>query len=163
MTRCIAITQWETRCGRSSVPFTTCSVPLCHGHLRPLQEAILRQEEEEQDAFQEWVNNRPTRQSDRSGSIIYYVERLDNGLIKIGTTVNIEKRMMDLRRDVHRVNCETDLVLLAQHAGSFQTEKAIHRLFPDERIGRSEWFRPSARLQSHIKDVVAKRTERAVA
>ena len=75
----------------------------------------------------------------RIGPVVYYIQRPQG--IKIGHTVNLGRRMRELRvREV-----------LAIEPGSRSTELERHAEFATDRIDRqSETFRPSPQLMAHI-------------
>lgn len=87
-------------------------------------------------------NAKPRRrtQSSREQSCIYFLRRERDGRIKIGTTIDLDRRIGELSRD----NGPLSPLLVLR--GSFQGEKEIHYRFQDDRVGRSEWFAASDRL-----------------
>lgn len=76
--------------------------------------------------------------------MIYYIESPSTGLIKIGTSQNIPKRMKQL---------EPGARLLATEPGSFKEEKSIHARFCADRDQVGEWFRPSPKLMDYIRSL----------
>lgn len=87
-----------------------------------------------------------TRQKAAFGapSLIYYI-RFDDGVVKIGTTVDLERRLAALYRRPEDV--------LATEPGDHRLERMRHQQFEDDRIewGSSrEVFRLSDSLRSHI-------------
>lgn len=82
--------------------------------------------------------------------MIYFVEILEGGeiepgTIKIGYTARMASRLPQLEV---RYGCQ--IQTLGVMAGSRTLEAVIHRIFHEERIGREELFRPSARLMKYI-------------
>jgi hypothetical protein len=77
-----------------------------------------------------------------SPDVVYYAGR--DGLIKIGTSMNVQRRMQEL---------ETEL--LASEPGSRELEMARHQQFAATH-SHGEWFRPSAELRQHIATIRAK-------
>lgn len=71
---------------------------------------------------------------------VYFAER--DGLIKIGCSRDPGKRVVHL-----------DARLLASHAGDFETERTLHRVFADDLAVGREWFRPSPALLAYIERV----------
>ncbi len=70
-------------------------------------------------------------------SVVYYVE--NHGLIKIGTSYEVERRARVLGGQ-----------LLATEPGSYDLERQRHCQFAGSRVGRTEWFQPTAALRRHI-------------
>ncbi len=91
----------------------------------------------------------------REGSIVYYLRRRSNGLIKIGMTKNWDDRSERLYRQFGPIE------LLATEPGARLKETQRHRQFQDCRVTEfvpgwgSEWFRPTYSLMSHIRDLAA--------
>lgn len=80
---------------------------------------------------------------------VYYAQA-DNGLIKIGTSVDPLRRLLGLRSQ----SSESGLTLLAVSAGGMEEEKRLHAVFATERC-HGEWFEPSGDLLKHIAVVKA--------
>lgn len=76
--------------------------------------------------------------------VVYFVEA-SNGLIKIGTTANIEWRLASLQ-----AQSPLPLKLLATVPGKRADEFAYHRLFAQHRA-HGEWFQPSPSLLAEIE------------
>lgn len=75
---------------------------------------------------------------------VYYILR--GGLIKIGTTTDLQGRMQALLPEA----------ILAIEPGNQPLEKQRHREFTDLRVhSRREWFRPGPALAAHIMTVIA--------
>ena len=70
--------------------------------------------------------------------MVYFIQaRNEHGLIKIGCSMNVDKRLSTLQG-----SSPINLVLLGVIHGSYETEKAIHKLLKKHRI-HGEWFLPS--------------------
>jgi hypothetical protein len=76
--------------------------------------------------------------------IVYFIRSELTGLVKIGTTISLRKRMSSLRNSHPGA-----LTVLGTMPGTNQTESDIHHLFASDRIDR-EWFKASIRLESFI-------------
>lgn len=72
------------------------------------------------------------------GSVIYYV--LFASRVKIGTTVNLPRRLAELPHDE----------LLATEPGGYALEAQRHAEFAALRIGRTEWFHAGPALVAHV-------------
>jgi hypothetical protein len=76
--------------------------------------------------------------------VVYFIQPSGrDGLIKIGTTSNPGQRLRRLR-------ASDDHVLLML-PGTFRQERMLHAVFDADRVGRSEWFRPSLALLEFIQ------------
>lgn len=73
-------------------------------------------------------------------SVVYFIRRTSDGMIRIGTTRSFENRMK-----AHRSGNGEIQILLTQ-AGGRAYEEAMHARFADYRIGRTEWFKPVREL-----------------
>jgi hypothetical protein len=78
--------------------------------------------------------------------MIYYA-KLANGNIKIGWARR--PIMQRMNRLIHSTG--GPVKLLAIHDGDRETERRVHEQFAEVRIGRSEQFKPSRQLMSHIR------------
>jgi Meiotically up-regulated gene 113 len=79
-------------------------------------------------------------------SLVYYLQRVSDGLIKIGTSRTLISRFAALRSE------HGPLLLMAAHRGAHKEEHAIHDYFAELRAG-GEWFRPDVALLEHILKV----------
>ncbi len=86
------------------------------------------------------------------GSFIYFL-RAANGLVKIGCTLELRKRVMALR-----CNSPIDLELIGFAVGGFRLEQALHAVLRETR-SHGEWFHPSHRLFSAMSEMKAARWE----
>jgi hypothetical protein len=75
---------------------------------------------------------------------VYFIQNTQNGLIKIGSSSNPQKRLSTLQ-----TASAGPMVLLA--ATSSYTESGLHRRFKSLRV-RGEWFRPEAELLQLIEE-----------
>jgi DNA-binding CsgD family transcriptional regulator len=81
--------------------------------------------------------------------MIYFVENLTSGVIKIGFTTNPGKRLATLQ------NASADpLGLMGVLPGGPAEEKRIHRLFAQHRL-RGEWFRGGDAMRAEIVSMLA--------
>lgn len=78
--------------------------------------------------------------------MIYFVRNAETGLIKIGVTINLQTRLLQLR-SVYR-----DLELLGIMSGTFEEKTRLHERFARQRIRRTDWFRTSDNLLQYIED-----------
>jgi hypothetical protein len=79
-------------------------------------------------------------------SVVYYVQRESDGLIKIGTTRRLGSRMAAIRSEHGPVE------LLLTHSGAHKREQEIHDLFAEFRA-EGEWFQPDPQLRQWIRDL----------
>ena len=88
----------------------------------------------------------PSRRTyDRQTPVVYYI--LFNGLVKIGTTVNLKRRLTALPHDK----------VLATEPGSYHLEAERHSQFRSLRYKRTrEWFRYEGALKDHIESLSAR-------
>lgn len=70
-------------------------------------------------------------------SVVYYIRRVSDGMIKIGFSTSFEDRIAKHRRDYGT------LQVLLVHGGGRLEEGSAHSRFSDYRIGRTEWFMPA--------------------
>jgi hypothetical protein len=77
-------------------------------------------------------------------SIVYYLHRPPNGLIKIGTSTDHKARFSSLRAEYG------ELRLLLAYAGGRKEEAAAHNRFAAARV-EGEWFRPALPLLLEIQ------------
>lgn len=77
-------------------------------------------------------------------SIVYYLRRRSDGIVKIGTTKRRAIRFGDLAKE------HGELDLLLSHAGDLEREHRIHAQFGYLRV-QGEWFRPEHELMRWIR------------
>jgi hypothetical protein len=78
--------------------------------------------------------------------VIYFVQSIDGGPIKIGHTENLDVRLKQLQ-----VHYARPLAVLATMAGDRAEEQAIHERFAHHRMGRMEQFRPDPEILDFIR------------
>jgi hypothetical protein len=73
--------------------------------------------------------------------MIYFIQDEATGLIKIGRSVRpIEERIKELQ-----TGCPGKLTMLATIEEDESSERELHEVFAEDRVG-GEWFRPSSYL-----------------
>lgn len=77
--------------------------------------------------------------------MIYFVQAVDGGPVKIGYSNCIERRLSQLES-----HYKQPLVILATMKGGRKKEAEIHARFSHLRFGRTEQFRPVAELMEFI-------------
>lgn len=77
--------------------------------------------------------------------MIYFLQPIDGGPVKIGTTENLESRRRKLEADFR-----TPLALLATMPGGRKEEREIHERFSHLRFPGTEQFRPASDLMAFI-------------
>lgn len=77
--------------------------------------------------------------------MIYFVQSVDGGPVKVGTTRNLDRRLKELEARYRR-----PLSVLATMPGGRKEELQIHRQFSRLRLGNTEQFRPDADLMEFI-------------
>lgn len=79
-------------------------------------------------------------------SVVYYIASQYGGVVKIGTTVDVELRI----RRLQRAQPAAELKVLASEPGGIRLEQARHREFARSRQ-QGEWFWLTAHLREHIE------------
>lgn len=79
---------------------------------------------------------------------VYFIEAVDGGVVKIGTTKNVKSRISTLR-----VSSPFKLRLLGVIPGGHRCERRIHRVFKDYRAS-GEWFLFTPPVKQKISDLV---------
>jgi hypothetical protein len=77
--------------------------------------------------------------------MIYFMQPLDGGPVKIGFSDDVETRRAQLESHYGQ-----PLALLATMDGGRKEEQAVHSRFAHLRFGRTEQFRPAAELMTFI-------------
>lgn len=85
-------------------------------------------------------------------SVVYAIRAQNSGLVKIGTTRHLPKRLRTIR-----TSCGSDLVVLAIVAGDRQVEGEWHAAFAHLRQP-GEWFTPARRLLNQIRSRLVPRS-----
>lgn len=93
----------------------------------------------------------PRRPPGRASDGYVYYLMLSPSTVKIGTTTKLRQRLGDLRTELQYV--------VAIERGGTHLERQRHREFADERFGKREDFRLSARLKQHIEGLLPQRDE----
>jgi hypothetical protein len=83
-------------------------------------------------------------------SLVYFVRRESDGLIKIGTSRGLAARMRSLKRH------HGSLRLLAVEGGERREEAVLHRKFAALRV-EGEWFRPELPLLEYVYALMKER------
>jgi hypothetical protein len=103
--------------------------------------AIIREED------QEYGWSFEARQWDPDAAeVVYYIQRMSDGLIKVGVSAGFRRRWGELRAE------HGTLRLLLTHRGDHEREQGLHREFRELRV-TGEWFRPAAPLTTWILSV----------
>lgn len=121
-------------------------------------EIIIRDEEHEAELVE---RVRQVRAKPETGaSLVYFIER--EGLIKIGFSTNLKKRLKDISKGSSMPDGMTigPVTLLATEPGDRNLESRLHRRFDRSRVDNTEWFRPSKALRRYIEDL-ARHQQRA--
>lgn len=77
--------------------------------------------------------------------MIYFMQAIEGGPVKIGFTDDIDRRKEQLEKHYGR-----RLVVLGVRPGDWSDEQAVHRQFEHLRIGRLEQFQPNVELMAFI-------------
>ena len=77
-------------------------------------------------------------------SIVYYLQRESDGLIKIGSSRRAQGRLSNLKTDYG------PLILLATHGGGLLEERDAQYRYEEFLAEGKEWFRPAPRLLRHV-------------
>lgn len=77
--------------------------------------------------------------------MIYFVQSVDGGPVKIGHTDNLEQRLVQLES-----HYGTPLAVLATMDGDRSVEAGLHERFAHLRFGRTEQFRPAVEIFAFI-------------
>jgi hypothetical protein len=85
-------------------------------------------------------------ESQQTTAYVYFVQAATTGLIKIGCTGNVKKRLLELQA----MNSEV-LTLLGCRPGSLEEEAFLHERFADLRR-HGEWFKPATELLAFIRE-----------
>lgn len=98
----------------------------------------------------EWLEQNPKRSSSlRRENWVYFIEHPD-GRIKIGVTVDPERRVFELSRGLRRAG-QPPCRLLAKIRGDKPAELQLHESFREQRISDdAEWFRPTREMMAFI-------------
>lgn len=76
---------------------------------------------------------------------VYFIACVDSGRCKIGFTAKpVEKRLANLQ-----TGSSGELVMIARHPGTVESERELHARFSDCRL-HGEWFQPNDDLRAYI-------------
>jgi len=79
-------------------------------------------------------------------NFVYFIQAAQLGLIKIGFSSNVPKRLLSLK-----TGCPDDLVILKIIPGGQEIERILHKKFADIRV-KGEWFSPTKELMAFITE-----------
>lgn len=133
---------------------TVAGIDLCSHHADRLtkwryfeepEERVRRKTDKLREADQEYEKALDESEAHRERlravrSVVYYVRRVSDGAVKIGTTTVLASRMTQLRGE------HGEIKVLLTHSGAVAEERSMHERFREYRIGRSEWFAPAKDL-----------------
>lgn len=83
-------------------------------------------------------------------TMVYFLVNRRNGHIKIGISKNLENRIPQIRNECA---CGAGITIVGVIDGGRETEKYLHGVFADYRVGNSEWFAPLPPLVEFVKSV----------
>lgn len=118
-------------------------MPVCQGHALIIYGRVV-------GARQVLAPQRAPRQELSPEPYVYYLMR-SPVVVKIGTTIDIKRRMRSLYAELQYV--------VAIEPGGTDLEKQRHKEFAAERIGQREEFALSDRLKKHIESLLPQRDE----
>lgn len=75
-------------------------------------------------------------QVDAERSVVYFIRRVSDDMVKIGTTGSFRQRMNAIRAE------HGQLQVLFTRSGGRKLEQQMHARFSEYRIGQTEWFAP---------------------
>lgn len=78
--------------------------------------------------------------------MIYFIQAVDGGPVKIGLAVNMQRRWYELQRTTGK-----ELNVLGVIDGDIKVEKSLHSRFSQERVDK-EWFNPSPEILKFIQE-----------
>ncbi|WP_347271021.1 integrase arm-type DNA-binding domain-containing protein [Rhizorhabdus histidinilytica] len=83
---------------------------------------------------------------EEDGEATVYFVRACTGLIKIGVTKDVRRRLAQIQ-----LGFAEPITLLGTIAGGYATEGMLHRMFAESAVG-GEWFEPSPRMLEFIDE-----------
>lgn len=107
-------------------------------------DAAERRAWEREHVQDEREHRRELEERRRSIYLVYYIRRVSDGRVKIGTTGSIGNRLSTLRGQ------HGALQVLLTHSGGRDEEARLHGVFDAWRLGRTEWFNLGRPLAQHI-------------
>lgn len=84
---------------------------------------------------------------------LYFLQS-ENGLIKIGISGNVKRRVSQLEKELN-----TNIKIIKVLSGLSKFEKILHHIFEDDNIiykNQTEWFYPSIKLNNFVSEVSEK-------
>lgn len=120
--------------------------PLCERHGRQLDQRVEGRVRAAASAARSAVVEERAllRRRRQTREVVYFVER-PNGDVKIGFTARLSARIPAIAA------YEGDVRLIGLRRGGRRMERYLHEKLAEDRIGRSEWFRPSAAVIAAAK------------
>lgn len=123
--------------------------PLCKSCQKPLQSYIERCIEHCLACHKQSKSNHNRSQSAQKkkkseNSIVYFIQAIDSGIIKIGQTTDIGKRLAALQ-----TGCPEQLTVLKTMPGDKSIERLLHKKFSAANK-QGEWFYPTDELLKYI-------------
>lgn len=110
----------------------------------------LRPDREAPSKFGEEAGSTPPQRA-VSDAVIYFLQAGENGPVKIGVTVDLERRITQLQ-----TGCSAPLRVLGTIPGGRTEEAAIHRRLASFAM-EGEWLRPDPSVFSHVEDLLSGR------
>ena len=117
-------------------------VPLCDRHYGDARSAVAAHLQADETAWEQIAYGSRDWEAD-SAEVVYYIRRMSDGLIKIGTSSMYRRRVSELRREHGPVE------VLLTHRGGTDTEDEMHRKFEDLWV-RDEFFLPGKPLLAWV-------------
>ena len=77
-------------------------------------------------------------------AMIYFIQSPETGLVKIGFSLELNRRLYELRRSYRE-----HLVVLGRLVGGKQIEAMLHRMFWNRYVGH-EWFLPNDEMETFL-------------
>lgn len=142
--------EWLAQRPRRGSPVSTCEFVL--GTLADIRDDLDREVQRRIDAqihrdVEESMElDRQAAATRQRCSVVYFIRNVDTGLIKIGVTLDLNRRLSDLRR-----GGGSDLEVLGTVPGDCELESELHHRWSGLRV-RSEWFSPGQELLAWISD-----------
>lgn len=175
---CAPLASVDDLCGRVAV-VSVGGIPLCGKHATQIRyggeksrdmmaRALAVESQQRLVRTEEWTeflcwrmtrNTQATHSAEQANTndpkidYLYFMRSVRTGLIKIGVSVNPQKRAQSLRTNVG------ELEILTTIQASYDEERRLHRRFAEHRQ-HGEWFEPHTDLMGYIAAIKAKQAER---
>lgn len=81
---------------------------------------------------------------------VYVARRASDGALKIGASTFVESRLELLAREHGEA-----MFLLGTQRGGFTLEAQLHRALESDRLGNTEWYRPTRRVVDLVSRILA--------